>query len=240
MTLCYAMTAGGAEPAKDPAHGPGQALERLRQGNRVFQTGQIDVSRASAERRSEVAGGQHPFAIVLSCADSRVPPEILFNQGLGDLFVVRVAGAVADQAVLGSLEYGAEHLHAPLVVVMGHSSCGAVKAAMESPAPAKPDPAGANLERILSAIRPGLARALPGADKWTSAVYASVERNIQDVVRLSPVLAEMGEAGKVALVAAFYDLSTGQVHFSAPVAVRHGARPSVSWKATSPHLEAHK
>ncbi len=208
--------------ASDPPAGAGrEGLERLRRGNAAFIAQQFDSSRINAPRRVEVSTGQKPFAIILSCADSRVPPEVVFTQGLGDLFVVRVAGAVMDKAVLGSVEYGAEHLHVPLIVVMGHTSCGAVRAAMDSKAPAKIEPAHANIEHILAAIRPALPRARPGGDPWVNAVYASVERNVGDVVRLSPVLAELGVEGKVTLVGAVYDLASGKVTFSEPASVPH-------------------
>ncbi len=190
-----------------------QALERLRSGNHQYVDGQFDHGRIGSTARLAVAGGQHPFATVLTCSDSRVPPEFIFNQGLGDLFVVRVAGAVPDQAVLGSIEYGAEHLHVPLVVVMGHLSCGAVKSAMDSSPPVHLEAAEANLERILSAIRPSLKRAEPHGDKWANAVYASVGQNIEDALRLSPVLAELAEHGKVLVVGAVYNLETGNVDF---------------------------
>ena len=227
---CLAAAAGAAR-AGDPAITAKQGLERLRRGNAAYQAGKIDVSRAGAERRAEVAGGQHPFATVLTCSDSRVPAELIFNQGLGDLFVVRTAGAVADQAALGSIEYAAEHLHVPLVVVMGHTSCGAVKAAMETPAPAKPEPAELNLERILSAIRPSLAHAAPTGDRWVNSVYASVDQNLDDLMRLSPVLAELGESGKAMFVGAVYQLDSGRVNFSdqAVLRARHGANAGLEF-----------
>lgn len=228
--LCWSAAAA------EPAAAARQGLERLRLGNEAFRAEKIDVTRAATARRMEVARGQHPFATVLTCADSRVPAELIFNQGLGDLFVVRTAGAVPDQAVLGSIEYAAEHLGVPLVEVMGHTSCGAVKAAMDSrdtPPPARPDPAGVNLERILSDIRPSLRHAAPHGDHWISAVYASVEQHIGDAVRLSPVLAELGESGKVMLVGAVYELESGKVHFSEPVAFR--ARPN---RAAAPAVAA--
>ena len=233
----------GVASAADPqagAQAAREALERLRQWNQAYVAGQFDPARNGAGRRAEVGGGQHPFATVLSCADSRVPPETIFNQGLGDLFVVRVAEAVAGQTVLGSIEYAAEHLHVPLVVVMGHSSCGAVKAAMESPPPAKPEPAGLNLERILSAIRPSLPRAFPYGDQWVNAVYASVEQNVGDIVRLSPVLAEMGEAGKVTFVGAFYDLNSGKVHLSEPVVFRRRSEHLSGRTSPAPVSEVHR
>jgi len=210
-----------ASEAAGSAQAAREGIERLRRGNAAYVAEQFDTKRITSARRIEVSTGQKPFAAFLSCADSRVPPEVVFTQGLGDLFVVRVAGAVADKAVLGSIEYGAEHLNIPLVVIMGHTSCGAVKAALDSKAPAKLEPAQANIEHILSAIRPALPRARPDGDKWVNAVYASVERNIGDVVRLSPVIAELASEGKVTLVGAVYDLATGKATFSEPASVPH-------------------
>lgn len=221
------LCAGTCSAADSPiaSHAGPDALARLRQGNQTYLADRFAGStQLGPARRAEVMMGQHPFATIVSCADSRVPPEIVFGQGLGDLFVIRVAGAVAGPTVLGSIEYAAEHLHVPLVVVMGHTSCGAVKAAMETPAPVKKDLAGANLEQILGAIRPSLAHALPYGDAWLNAVYSSVEQNIADVLRLSPVLDEMAESGKVIFVGAVYELESGRVHFSEAVTLKHHAQ----------------
>jgi carbonic anhydrase len=108
-----------------------QALQKLTEGNARFISCNVTHPGQSKERLQELVSGQHPFAVVVGCSDSRVPPEIIFDQGLGDIFVVRTAGKVLDNAVLGSIEYAVEHLSVPLVVVLGHDSCGAVKAAVE-------------------------------------------------------------------------------------------------------------
>jgi carbonic anhydrase len=213
---CAAVAAAQAPDA-------GQALERLRAGNLRYVAGEFDPARIGATARAAVAGGQHPFATILTCSDSRVPPEVIFSQGLGDLFVVRVAGAVPDPAVLGSIEYAAEHLNVPLVVVMGHLACGAVKSAMESKPPRTPDPEHGNLERILAAIRPSLSGLPASGDRWDNAVYASVARNLRELLRLSPVLQEFSMSGKVLVVAAVYNLQTGQVDFSSPALLRTSA-----------------
>jgi carbonic anhydrase len=202
-----------------------QALERLRAGNLRYVAGEYDVSRMGPAARAALTSGQHPFATVLTCSDSRVPPEAIFGQGLGDLFVSRVAGAVPDQAVLGSIEYAAEHLQVPLVVVMGHIACGAVKSAMESSPPRVPDAEHANLERILSAIRPSLIDLPAKGDRWENAVYASVTRNLSETLRLSPVLREFSSTGKVQVVGAVYDLRTGEVEFLKPNALRPSLVP---------------
>jgi carbonic anhydrase len=110
---------------------PDDARTQLMQGNARYVAAKMKHPTQSAERRIEVAKGQHPVAVVLGCADSRVPPELLFDQGLGDLFTVRVAGNIADDAVIGSIEYALEHLGATLVMVLGHERCGAVQAAVD-------------------------------------------------------------------------------------------------------------
>ena len=107
-----------------------QALQTLLDGNKRFVAGQARHPNQSSERLAEVTRGQRPIAIVVSCSDSRIPPEIVFDQGLGDIFVVRTAGHVLDDAALASIEYAAEHLHVPLAVALGHQDCGAVKAAV--------------------------------------------------------------------------------------------------------------
>ncbi len=145
-----------ASEGKAPAPTPAAALARLKDGNDRFVNDVTADLRIDAARRAELIAGQAPYALVLSCADSRVPPEIVFNTGLGELFVVRSAGEVLDRSILASLEYGAEHLKSPLLVVMGHEFCGAVKAAKEK----KPGASmGPNLDFLLKQIQPAVARA---------------------------------------------------------------------------------
>src|SRR5436190_1868071 len=122
-----AAAAGG----QDPAQAPDAVISELKAGNAHHVAKQYRRPNQTEDRQRELASGQHPHAAILTCADSRVPPEIVFDQGLGDLFDVRVAGNVATDAEIASLEYAAEHLHTPLVVVMGHQRCGAVSAAVE-------------------------------------------------------------------------------------------------------------
>jgi len=124
-------------------------LEQLKKGNERFVADRLAAKDLGADRRRELAKGQHPFAIVLTCADSRVAPEFIFNQGLGDLFVLRVAGNIADPFVLGSMEYAVEHLHVPLIVILGHTKCGAVDAAL-----AENKPHG-NLGKLIEQVYPG-------------------------------------------------------------------------------------
>ncbi len=197
-----------------------EVLERLRRGNQEFAAGKINTTHLTLERRAEVAKAQRPFAAILSCADSRVPPEEIFGQGLGDLFVVRVAGAVANPAVLASLEYAVDHLGTNVIVVMGHTSCGAVKAALDARyPPARPEPKDLNMEGLLALLRPALDRPQTHGDPWTSAVYASVEETVDDVLDRSPVLNEMARTGRLTLIGAVYQLETGRAVFSKPISV---------------------
>jgi carbonic anhydrase len=203
----------GAEP--EAQRGPRDILWRLRQGNLAYVAGRQRASQATPARRASLVAAQHPHAVVLTCADSRVPPEYIFNEGLGALFVVRVAGAVVDPVTVGSIEYGAEHLHASLIVVMGHTRCGAVKAAIETPAPTGP-PAGpgVNIESILSLIRPGIPKTAGANDPWTAAVYGSVDQTMADLFRSSKIVSEMSRAEEIGVIGAVYEIETGKVRFS--------------------------
>ncbi len=127
MAPCLVFSAQAADKPSPTAE---QAWQRLKDGNQRFAADRLEGKDVDAARRQELTAGQHPFAIVLSCADSRVPPEIIFDQGLGKLFVVRVAGNISEPFALGSIDYAVEHLHVPLIVVLGHEKCGAVAAAL--------------------------------------------------------------------------------------------------------------
>ena len=200
--LALAVTATGeAQPAQPH-------LQRLLDGTARYVSGKTTHPRQDGARRGEVAKGQAPFAMVLSCADSRVPPEILFDQGLGDLFLVRVAGNIADSHALGSLEYGAQVLGAKFLMVLGHEYCGAVDAA------AKGGHVGGNIESIIEAIAPAAARAKADPDKTTLLDRAVVE-NVREVLTVigkrSPALAGLAAKGSLTIVGARYDLDSGEV-----------------------------
>ncbi len=162
------------------------------------------------KRRAELATGQRPFAIVLGCADSRTSPEVLFDQGLGDLFVVRVAGNVLDDHVLASIEYAVDHLGAQLIVVLGHQRCGAVQAAKET-LEAKAE-APAHINSLVAAIKPAV-EATRGADVETT-IKANTENVVQSLRSSEPVLKKEVEAGAITVLGAYYDLDTGAVAFT--------------------------
>src|SRR5437868_4118399 len=146
--------------AADPAHSdqpsvvPAEAISKLKEGNGHYTSGTLQHPGQTAERRTELANTQHPFATIVSCSDSRVPPEIVFDQGHGDLFIVRVAGNVINDEGLGSIEYTVDHLGTRLILVLGHQSCGAVKAARETIA-AKGKAPG-HIESLVQAIKPAV------------------------------------------------------------------------------------
>lgn len=188
---------------KAPSVTAEEALKRLEEGNKRYVEGALAHPHQDGGRRTEVAGGQAPFAIVLGCADSRVSPEVLFDQGLGDLFVVRVAGNVVDDHVLGSIEYAVEHLGAKLVVVLGHERCGAVKAAKETIA-AKAT-AGGHVGSLVEAIAPAVEETTGG--DLDATIHANVANVAEELAESGPVIKGVTVRG------AYYDLDTGTVVF---------------------------
>lgn len=191
-------------------------LERLTAGNKRFVAGETIHPNQGLDRRSEVAKGQKPFAIVLTCADSRVSPEIVFDQGLGDLFVVRVAGNVVDPFTLASIEYAVEHLGSTLLVVLGHERCGAVKAALDFK-PAFHEPHGkepeheGHIPNLLAEIAPAVSEARKWqGDLFENAIKANVLQTTKKVALKRP-LSSMIESGKLTVIGAVYDLDSGLV-----------------------------
>ena len=188
------------------------ALKNLKDGNRRFVDGRLLHARQTGERRTSIAEKQHPFAAVLGCSDSRVPPEVLFDQGLGDLFVVREAGNVAEDNTLGSLEYAVEHLHVPLIVVLGHQNCGAVGAAVG--AVVRDEPVEGHILRLVDDIAPAVWEV---KDEPGDLVEHAVRTNVRQVVRKlrlsGPILRTHEQHGELNVVGAYYDLHTGEVEW---------------------------
>ncbi|MCE7983780.1 MAG: carbonic anhydrase [Caldilinea sp. CFX5] len=195
-------------PEMDVAN-PDEALERLLVGNQRFAANMTKDPNHSSERRMMVAGGQHPFATIFSCVDSRVPPEIVFDRGLGDLFVIRTAGHVIDNAVLGSLEFGVGELHIPLLMVLGHEKCGAVKATIE--AVEKQMSAPAQIGTLVEAITPAVEVAQgQSGDLLDNAVRANTMLVVDQLIQ-TPILADAVTNGQLRIVGGRYDLDTGEV-----------------------------
>ena len=196
-----------------------EALQRLRDGNRRF----VDNMRSDDEhgirvQRADMAVDQEPFAIVVGCSDSRVPAEIVFDQGLGDLYVIRVAGNVVAPSQVASVEFAAEQFHTRLVVVMGHTRCGAIAATLEAIRNPADDTRARNLRSIVSRVRPAVESALRGAPVDDEALsHAAVRANVcaaADHLRHgSAVLEELVLESGLLIVGAEYSLETGEVEF---------------------------
>jgi carbonic anhydrase len=203
--------AQGPRPAGPTAD---QALQMLLEGNARYASGNLLGPHRGLDRRAEVAGGQAPFATILSCADSRVPPELVFDAGLGDLFVLRVAGNVLNDELLGSIEFSVGVLGAPLVMVLGHTRCGAVAAAVEAVTQGTGFPG--HVESIARAIDPAVERVRnqPG-DPLDNAIRENVALVTAQVATAPPVMAGLVSRGEVKVVGAYYSLDSGRVTISA-------------------------
>ena len=188
---------------------PQVALDRLMAGNQRFVDAQMQHPDQDPAHRLKVSQGQQPFATILTCSDSRLPPELLFDQGLGDLFVARVAGNIVDAALLGSVEYAVGHLGTPLVVVIGHEKCGAVEATLES-IQHHQTPHG-DVAALVTAITPAVsvAEKRPG-DLLDNTIRANAEQSVDAIKKSSELTAPLS-SGKLKAVAAYYNLSNGRV-----------------------------
>ncbi len=211
MTAIGPMTAGlaSAQPARS-AETPDAALARLMEGNARYAAGKLSERDYSAGRVARTQG-QAPFAAILGCADSRVAPELAFDQAPGELFVVRVAGNFVTPDGLGSLEYGAAVLGTKVIMVLGHTSCGAVNATVE--ALQKGNTLPGHIADLVRAMKPGIEPVLktPGDDLRQRAVIANVQANVRRLQTEKPILGDMVAAGKLKVVGAYYDLPTGKV-----------------------------
>lgn len=207
-------TVFASEPAATPA--PQGVMQELKNGHRRFVTGKATHPRADKERIAETSRGQHPSVTVLTCADSRVPVEMIFDQGIGDVFVIRVAGNVCGPLELGSLDYAVAHLHTPLVIILGHEKCGAVTAvAQEGDLPG-------TLAPLAKRIKPAVAETrktnpnLKDDALVHAAVRANVNQAIADLLTRSDAAGKGVLAGKLMVVGAVYDVDTGEVEWLGP------------------------
>lgn len=209
-----APTVGTANPAP-PSLTPNQSLAALKKGNRDFLAGRlVEPARGGRQRRLEIARGQYPIAVLVSCSDSRVPPELLFGRGLGELFIIRNAGNTIDTVAMGSLEYAVAELNVPLVVVMGHERCGAVAAAVSvvEKGTTFPGSIGRMVEPIIPAVL--AARATGTRDLLDASVRANVSRTVDRLRRFSePMVLDRIRAGRLRIIGARYDLDDGNVDF---------------------------
>lgn len=192
---------------------PGAALGRLRAGNARWVSGRLQHPHQSVERREEVSGGQCPFAVVVICIDSRVTPEVIFDTGIGDLFVVRTAAQVLDAIATGSVEYGPANVGTPLVVVLGHQRCGAVTAAEAAIREESPLPG--HMQRIVEELRPAYDAACgAGGQDCVDRMVRANTRQTVDTLQGNSLLAPLVEKGELDIVGGYYSLDTGRVDFS--------------------------
>jgi carbonic anhydrase len=211
FSLALEASASGAKAEMSPD----QALKLLKEGNARFVSGKLKHPLQDAKRRRATATeGQKPFATVLTCSDSRVPAEILFDRGIGDLFVVRVAGNVADTDQIGTMEYGVDHLATPVLVVLGHTKCGAVTAVVQGAE------VHGSIPALVDNIVPAAAKAKESGKTGDALIQAAIDANIwqaiADTLRRSPIIGERLKKGEVQVVGALYDLASGKVTFLGP------------------------
>lgn len=212
LALAGALSVNHAFSDDTPPSAAQAAWRRLAEGNARFVSGQTQHPGQDALRRSAVAQTQSPFAVVLTCADSRVAPEIYFDQGIGDLFVIRNAGNILNDHVIGSIEYAILQLNVPLIVVVGHERCGAISATLTD------RPAPGHIGSIVEAIRPVVANA---KDKDGDLLENAIKENARSVQRKleqsEPILNERVKTGTLRVLSARYDLDTGKVEMIAPI-----------------------
>jgi carbonic anhydrase len=201
---------GHATPAGVPAK---QALELLQNGNGRYLKQKLRSDGRSGADRKRLASGQQPHAIVLSCSDSRVPPELVFDQALGEIFVIRVAGEALDSSVIASVEYAVEHLGSKLIVVMGHTQCGAVKAAVA--AKAGVSSGSPDLDKLIASIQPHLKTTMrsPASENFEVEGALNADGVARDLVRRSAIIREKVEKSGLIVKPAVYNLESGKVEF---------------------------
>jgi len=191
---------------------PQLAFQVLKEGNKRF-VSNLKVNRNLLQLLNETANGQHPFAVVLSCMDSRTSVELIFDQGLGDIFSIRVAGNVVNDDILGSMEYACKVVGSKLIVVLGHTKCGAVKGACEQVEMG-------HLTGLLEKIHPAIEKTHTAGKEFPNMVFsekvahANVHNSIEEILERSRIISEMFEAGKIGIVGGMYSVENGRVHFT--------------------------
>jgi carbonic anhydrase len=192
---------------------PAMALELLKDGNKRF-VNNLKLNRNLLQQANDTSGGQHPFAVILSCIDSRTSAELIFDQGLGDIFSIRIAGNIINEDILGSMEFGCKVAGSKIIIVLGHTKCGAIKGACDHVEMG-------NLTSLLSKIRPAVDDELTIAENRNSSnsefvekvSVINVQRTVNSILQRSPILKEMIENGEIGIVGGTHDISTGQVAF---------------------------
>jgi carbonic anhydrase len=183
-----------------------EVLQRLKEGNERFVSDKLNNQFQNSQRRREIVDGQSPFAVILTCADSRVVPEIIFDTGLGELFVVRVAGNVANTTSIASIEYAVAHLQTPVIVVLGHQNCGAVTAALQG------GDYGENLNHLMAHLARAIEQSSPD-DSIDEIAIKNTDLTVEDLKSRSEILSYAIDNDKLLIIPAFYYLESGKVNF---------------------------
>lgn len=204
--------------AKENAPVSVDAVSLLKAGNQRYMTGKLKAKNYKAER-AEQSKGQNPYAIILTCSDSRVAPEILFDESLGKIFIIRVAGNITDPVVLGSIEYAAEHLHVPLLVVLGHTKCGAVKATLDGGH--APENISSLVKKIAPAVKKAREKTKNTDELLTKAVEENVYLQVENAAKDSDILKELMHENKFKIMGAVYDIDNGKVEFYTGAEQKH-------------------
>ncbi len=202
---------------------PSMALELLKEGNKRF-VSNLKVNRNLLQQANETSDGQHPFAVILSCIDSRTSAELIFDQGLGDIFSIRIAGNIINEDILGSMEFGCKVAGSKMIVVLGHTKCGAVKGACDHVEMG-------NLTALLTKIRPSVDQETVTKENRNSnnpvfvenVATINVKRTVKAIMERSPILKEMIESGQIGIVGGTHDITTGEVNFY-PETMNSGSR----------------
>jgi carbonic anhydrase len=192
---------------------PSMALDLLKEGNRRF-VNNLKINRNLLQQANETSDGQHPFAVILSCIDSRTSAELIFDQGLGDVFSVRIAGNIVNEDILGSMEFGCKVAGAKIIVVLGHTKCGAIKGACDNVELG-------NLTSLISKIKPAVDQETVTSNNRTSSNASFVENvaelnvslSVKNILLKSPIIAEMVKNDQIGIVGGVHDISTGEVKF---------------------------
>ncbi|MDZ7933389.1 MAG: carbonic anhydrase family protein [Emticicia sp.] len=192
---------------------PSHALDLLKEGNKRF-VSNLKINRNLLQQANETSDGQHPFAVILSCIDSRTSAELIFDQGLGDIFSIRIAGNIINEDILGSMEFGCKVAGSKIIVVLGHTKCGAIKGACDHVEMG-------NLTSLLSKIQPAVYdektvtenRSASNGEFVEKVASINVKRTVQSIMERSPILKEMIENGSIGIVGGTHDIATGNVHF---------------------------
>jgi carbonic anhydrase len=192
---------------------PSMALDLLKEGNRRF-VNNLKINRNLLQQANETSDGQHPFAVILSCIDSRTSAELIFDQGLGDVFSIRIAGNIVNEDILGSMEFGCKVAGAKIIVVLGHTKCGAVKGACDNVELG-------NLTSLISKIKPAVDQETATSNNRTSSNASFVENvaelnvslSVKNILLQSPIIAEMVKNEEIGIVGAVHDIKTGEVKF---------------------------